>query len=143
MIENKLKLANSYLLKLIELTQEGIDDIKKARKDRLDKQNKEKNELIANFLQAKSELDEALLALANSKPDVSLQELLSDEINDLLKQLRFNLNTLNAKNKEFAKYIISVKEFYDNLLETMLQDNIQMNGYESKFKSEPTIKFKV
>lgn len=142
MIENKLKSANQLLSKIIKLTEQGISDIKQAKKDRLEAQNKEKIEALNAFMKEKQALDAALLKLAESS-DLPLSELLSNEASDLLQQLRFNLNYLLAKNKEYAKLVISVKEFYDSLLEEMLKDSIETNGYTKQYGSNATLNQKI
>ncbi len=142
MIENKLKSANQLLSKIIKLTEQGISDIKQAKKDRLEAQNKEKIETLNAFMKEKQALDAALLKLAESS-DLPLSELLSNEASDLLQQLRFNLNYLLAKNKEYAKLVISVKEFYDSLLEEMLKDSIETNGYTKQYGSNATLNQKI
>lgn len=142
MIEKRLATANNLLLKIISITEQGISDIKEARKDRLDTQNKEKVEALNAFLKEKQALDNALLELAN-KNNGNLSDLLSEKSSDLLQQLKFNLNYLLAKNKEYAKYVLSVKEFYDSLLEEMLKDSIETNGYKQEFKSTTTLNHKI
>ncbi|MBT0879358.1 MULTISPECIES: hypothetical protein [unclassified Campylobacter] len=142
MIEKRLATANNLLLKIISITEQGISDIKEARKDRLDTQNKEKVEALNAFLKEKQALDNALLELA-TKNNGNLSDLLSEKSSDLLQQLKFNLNYLLAKNKEYAKYVLSVKEFYDSLLEEMLKDSIETNGYKQEFKSTTTLNHKI
>ncbi|MBZ7983382.1 hypothetical protein [Campylobacter sp. RM12647] len=142
MIEKRLATANNLLLKIISITEQGISDIKEARKDRLDIQNKEKVEALNAFLKEKQALDNALLELA-TKNNGNLSDLLSEKSSDLLQQLKFNLNYLLAKNKEYAKYVLSVKEFYDSLLEEMLKDSIETNGYKQEFKSTTTLNHKI
>lgn len=138
MIETKLKSANLLLSKLIKLTEQGIEDIKNAKKDRLELQNKEKTQVLNDFLKEKQALDKALFELANSN-NGNVSELLSKEASDLLGQLRFNLNYLLAKNKEYSKYVLSVKEFYDSLLTEMLKDDMQIDGYKQNFGSSSTL----
>lgn len=142
MIEKRLATANNLLLKIISITEQGISDIKEARKDRLDTQNKEKVEALNAFLKEKQALDNALLELA-TKNNGNLSDLLSEKSSDLLQQLKFNLNYLLAKNKEYAKYVLSVKEFYDSLLEEMLKDSMETNGYKQEFKSTTTLNHKI
>ncbi|MBZ7984792.1 flagellar biosynthesis protein FlgN [Campylobacter sp. Cr9] len=138
MIEKRLSTANNLLLTIIKLTEQGIADIREARKDRLDSQNKEKLDALNAFLKEKKALDMALLDLAN-KNNGNLTDVLSEKTNDLLQQLRFNLNYLLAKNKEYARYVLSVKEFYDSMLEEMLKDSIEVNGYKQEYKNTSTL----
>lgn len=142
MIEKRLKNANDLLNKIIKLTEQGIADIKIARKDRMDAQNKEKTQALEAFLKEKKALDLALLELA-SKCDGNLADNLSDEASELLQKLKLNLNYLLAKNKEYSKYVLSVKEFYDSLIEEMMQDNLEHNGYKQEIKGTTTFNQKI
>lgn len=142
MIEKRLKNANDLLNKIIKLTEQGIADIKIARKDRMDAQNKEKTQALEAFLKEKKALDSALLELA-SKCDGNLADNLSDEASELLQKLKLNLNYLLAKNKEYSKYVLSVKEFYDSLIEEMMQDNLEHNGYKQEIKGTTTFNQKI
>lgn len=136
MIKKHLDEANALLIQLISLTEEDIENIKAAKHECVAPSVEAKNELIAQFMVAKKELDSALIALNNSSTK-GLSELLDDEDKQKFDELKNNLQTLHIKNKEYAKFVLIVKDFLDGLVNKMFDSN--NNGTNNAYGDKKTI----
>ncbi|WP_139470572.1 flagellar protein FlgN [Campylobacter armoricus] len=132
MIKRYLDETNSILEKLINLTIEDITQIQAANHQHVNKSVENKTKLVSDFQVAKKNLDKALIDLSNQGNNKGLDELLDDEDKEKLALLKQNLNTLHQKNKEYAKLVLIIKNFYDNLLNTMFEQNGTNNAYGDK-----------
>ncbi|WP_139451675.1 flagellar protein FlgN [Campylobacter armoricus] len=132
MIKQYLDETNSILEKLINLTIEDITQIQAANHQHVNKSVENKTKLVSDFQVAKKNLDKALIDLSNQGNNKGLDELLDDEDKEKLALLKQNLNTLHQKNKEYAKLVLIIKNFYDNLLNTMFEQNGTNNAYGDK-----------
>ncbi|WP_086243864.1 flagellar export chaperone FlgN [Campylobacter devanensis] len=134
MVKHYLDEAISELGELIAITKQDIENIQKADHSHVDDHSKKKTELVRKFEKTKSQLDNELVKLAQANAGTDLASILSDEIKDRLAQLRYSLETLQKFNKEYAKSVVVVKEFYDSLLKTMLgAQNPSSYGDGTKF----------
>ncbi|EDO7054665.1 flagellar protein FlgN [Campylobacter coli] len=127
MLKQRLDEVNAILTKLIELTQEDIENIKIAKHDTVASSVEEKNKLISEFSAAKKKLDSALVELNNSSTK-GLSELLDEEDKQKLDELKKNLQTLHTTNKEYAKFVLIVKDFLDGLVNKMFDINDGTNN---------------
>ncbi|EDO8877951.1 flagellar protein FlgN [Campylobacter coli] len=142
MLKQRLDEVNAILTKLIELTQEDIENIKIAKHDTVASSVEEKNKLIAEFSTAKKRLDSALVELNNSSTK-GLSELLDEEDKQKLDELKKNLQTLHATNKEYAKFVLIVKDFLDGLINKMFDMNDGTNNAYGDKKTTPESMFKI
>ncbi|EAJ5680734.1 flagellar protein FlgN [Campylobacter lari] len=142
MVKQHLDETNSILEKLINLTLEDITQIQAANHQHVSKSVEEKTKLVNDFQIAKKNLDKALVELSNQGNNKGLDELLDDEDKEKLALLKQNLNTLHQKNKEYAKLALIIKNFYDNLLNTMFEQNGTNNAYGDN-KTIPDSLFKI
>ncbi|AJD02974.1 flagellar FlgK/FlgL chaperone FlgN [Campylobacter lari] len=142
MVKQHLDETNSILEKLINLTLEDITQIQAANHQHVSKSVEEKTKLVNDFQIAKKNLDKALVELSNQGNNKGLDELLDDEDKEKLALLKQNLNTLHQKNKEYAKLALIIKNFYDNLLNTMFEQNGTNNAYGDQ-KTIPDSLFKI
>lgn len=142
MVKQHLDETNSILEKLINLTLEDITQIQAANHQHVGKSVEEKTKLVNDFQIAKKNLDKALVELSNQGNNKGLDELLDDEDKEKLALLKQNLNTLHQKNKEYAKLALIIKNFYDNLLNTMFEQNGTNNAYGDQ-KTIPDSLFKI
>ncbi|ECW8954274.1 flagellar protein FlgN [Campylobacter lari] len=142
MVKQHLDETNSILEKLINLTLEDITQIQVANHQHVSKSVEEKTKLVNDFQIAKKNLDKALVELSNQGNNKGLDELLDDEDKEKLALLKQNLNTLHQKNKEYAKLALIIKNFYDNLLNTMFEQNGTNNAYGDQ-KTIPDSLFKI
>ncbi|EBD1720020.1 TPA: flagellar protein FlgN [Campylobacter coli] len=142
MLKQRLDEVNIILTKLIELTQEDIENIKIAKHETVASSVEEKNKLIAEFSAAKKRLDSALVELNNSSTK-GLSELLDEEDKQKLDLLKKNLQTLHTTNKEYAKFVLIVKDFLDGLVNKMFDMNDGTNNAYGDKKTTPESIFKI
>ncbi|MBZ7969350.1 flagellar export chaperone FlgN [Campylobacter molothri] len=142
MLKKHLDKVNTILEKLIALTQEDIENIKVAKHDTVAPSVEEKNKLISEFTTAKKQLDAALVALNNSSTK-GLSELLDEEDKKKLDLLKKNLQTLHSANKEYAKFVLIIKDFFDGLVNKMFNLNDGTNNAYGDKKTTPESIFKI
>ncbi|AJC90313.1 MULTISPECIES: flagellar export chaperone FlgN [Campylobacter] len=142
MVKQYLDETNSILEKLINLTLEDIAQIQTANHKHVSQSIEDKTKLVSDFQLAKKNLDKALVDLSNQGNNKGLDELLDEEDKEKLALLKQNLNTLHQKNKEYAKLVLIIKNFYDNLLNTMFEQSGTNNAYGDQ-KTIPDSLFKI
>ncbi|MBZ7932069.1 MULTISPECIES: flagellar protein FlgN [Campylobacter] len=142
MLKKHLDEVNTILEKLIALTQEDIENIKVAKHDTVAPSVEEKNKLISEFTTAKKQLDAALVTLNNSSTK-GLSELLDEEDKEKLDLLKKNLQTLHSANKEYAKFVLIIKDFFDGLVNKMFNLNDGTNNAYGDKKTTPESIFKI
>ena len=140
MLKKYLNEAMGVLDELIAQTTEDIEKIKLADHTKVDDSVKRKNELVKKFESIKSLLDKELLRVSKENGGVNLSSILDDEVKSSLALMRSKLEELYSKNKEYAKYVVGVKEFFDSLLKNMFKSesgNYDKEGLmpESLFKT--------
>ena len=129
MLKRYLDEAMGVLDELIAQTTEDIEKIKLADHTKVDDSVKRKNELVKKFESVKSLLDKELLRVSRENGGVNLSSILDDEVKTSLALMRSKLEELYSKNKEYAKYVVGVKEFFDSLLKNMFKGE-QDGGYD-------------
>jgi hypothetical protein len=139
MLEDYIQAGINDLNKLILLTMEDIEDIKKAKDASLVQSINTKNELIISFEKNKSLIDSKILEEHNQNPNASsLDSLFSDKANSLLSTFREKVSQLHALNKKYARLVLCIGEFYNSLLEAMIP--MEMNGYDKVASSAASLK---
>ena len=121
MLKRYLDEAMGVLDELIAQTTEDIEKIKLADHTKVDDSVKRKNELVKKFESIKSLLDKELLRVSKENGGANLSSILDDEVKSSLALMRSKLEELYSKNKEYAKYVVGVKEFFDSLLINMFK----------------------
>ena len=129
MLKRYLDEAMGVLDELIAQTTEDIEKIKLADHTKVDDSVRRKNELVKKFESVKSLLDKELLRVSRENGGVNLSSILDDEVKSSLTLMRSKLEELYSKNKEYAKYVVGVKEFFDSLLKNMFKGE-QDGGYD-------------
>lgn len=129
MLKRYLDEAMGVLDELIAQTTEDIEKIKLADHTKVDDSVRRKNELVKKFESVKSLLDKELLRVSRENGGVNLSSILDDEVKSSLTLMRSKLEELYLKNKEYAKYVVGVKEFFDSLLKNMFKGE-QDGGYD-------------
>ncbi len=129
MLKRYLDEAMGVLDELIAQTTEDIEKIKLADHTKVDDSVKRKNELVKKFESVKSLLDKELLRVSRENGGANLSSILDDEVKSSLALMRSKLEELYSKNKEYAKYVVGVKEFFDSLLKNMFKGE-QDGGYD-------------
>lgn len=140
MLTHYLQTAIEDIDSLIELTQKDILDIKEAKHEAVFERTKIKNDLIHAFENKKSLLDNELLKLVNSNTDKELDEVLDESQKEMLQDIKEKLQELKHKNKEYAKFVVTISEFYNSLLDSVFPRD--MDGY-SKANHKPATLLKV
>ena len=129
MLKRYLDEAMGVLDELIAQTTEDIEKIKLADHSKVDDSVRHKNELVKKFESIKSLLDKELLRVSKENGGANLSSILDDEVKSSLALMRSKLEELYSKNKEYAKYVVGVKEFFDSLLKNMFKGE-QDGGYD-------------
>lgn len=141
MVATKLALANKILLEIIKITEMDLKNIKVANHNFVQENADKKAELLKEFTKAKTELEQALIDLCAANTNKDMSELLSDSEQDGLKALRINLQTLKAKNKEYARYALIVKDFFNQMLQTIMKEKGTNLAYDDvKISPEMVLK---
>ncbi len=122
---------------LIELTKKDIYDIKEANHELVFERTKIKNDLIKAFENKKSLLDNELIKLVANSETSELETLLDDEQKDLLNNMKIKLTELKDVNKEYAKFVVIISEFYNTLLDKIFPR--EMDGYNKTHQKPATI----
>ena len=113
---------------LIDLTKKDIEDIKLAKHAEIFERGKIKNDLIQSFENKKSLLDNELMKLIKENGAESLESMLDSNQKELLALLKIKLTELKITNKEYAKYVVTISQFYNSLLDSMFPRD--MEGYK-------------
>ena len=129
MLKRYLDEAMGVLDELIAQTTEDIEKIKLADHSKVDDSVRRKNELVKKFESVKSLLDKELLRVSKENGGANLSSILDDEVKSSPALMRSKLEELYSKNKEYAKYVVGVKEFFDSLLKNMFKGE-QDGGYD-------------
>ena len=129
MLKRYLDEAMGVLDEFIAQTTEDIEKIKLADHSKVDDSVRRKNELVKKFESVKSLLDKELLRVSKENGGANLSSILDDEVKSSLALMRSKLEELYSKNKEYAKYVVGVKEFFDSLLKNMFKGE-QDGGYD-------------
>lgn len=131
MIAAKLDEIIAILDKLIDLTEQDITHIKEAKHDSVAQSVQSKNELIKAFGETKRQLDDELMRLSgNGKND--LTQILSDEDKAKIGKFKKKLRTLQEKNKEYAKLVLVVKNYFDGLVNALFDEG---SGTDNAYKN--------
>ncbi|MGB2553085.1 flagellar biosynthesis protein FlgN [Campylobacter sp. MOP51] len=129
MLKTYLNDAIGVLDELIKTTNSDIENIKEAKHSAVEESVKLKNDLIKKFENTKSLLDKELLRISKEQNSSDLASILDDEVKANLVNMRSKLEELHLKNKEYARYVVTVKEFFDSLVKDMFKDAKDDSGY--------------
>ena len=113
---------------LIDLTKKDIEDIKLAKHNEIFGRIQIKNDLIQSFETKKSLLDNELVKILKESNETSLESLLSIEQKELLSIMKAKLSELKIANKEYAKFVVTISQFYNNLLDKIFPRDVE--GYK-------------
>ncbi|WP_300366379.1 hypothetical protein [Hydrogenimonas sp.] len=130
MLIHYLDKAAEDLQTLIDLTEKDIDDIKAARHDAMFERIKTKEHTLLTFENRKALIDNEINNLVKANPNSEMDELLDEEVQQKLNTLREKLEELQELNRYYARFVITVGEFYNALYEEMLP--VEKDGYTGK-----------
>ncbi len=126
--------AISNLEELIKISNLDMQDIKEANHDAIFQRLESKNNAIAMFDHNKDLARDAMLKLSKENPNKSIEELLDSDVAVLIDKMRECLKTLRDINRNYAKSVIAVYEFYNSLLGNIIPS--QRDGYSNKSYSK-------
>ena len=130
MLTHYLDQAIGDLHELIALTDLDIEDVKAARHDAMFGRIETKERYLAAFERHKASIDKAIGELVAQNPGSEMEELLDGDVRQKLDTLRNKLEELQERNRRFARFVITVGEFYNALYEEILP--IEKDGYTGK-----------
>ncbi len=113
---------------LIRLTKDDIEDIKNAKNESIYNRTKIKDEIIGIFENNKALLDNELVKLIENAQEKELSDILSEEEKQTLDLLKLRLKELQKLNKEYAKFVVVVNEFYSSLFDRIFPT--EMDDYK-------------
>ena len=128
MITKQLASAIEDIDALVELTKFDIEDIKEAKHEKLSDRLQIKESLISSFEHKKTLLNSSLIKLAQENEGQTIDQILTSDEADILTQFKDKLSGLKAVNKEYAKFVATISEFYNSLIDKMF--TLDGNGYE-------------
>jgi uncharacterized protein YdcH (DUF465 family) len=88
-------------------------------------------------------LDNELLKLAQSSGETTIEKLLDSDQRELFEELKKRLIVLKDKNREFARLVASVSEFYNSLLDRIYPQEMGHGYSKQSVKSASFLKVKV
>jgi len=130
MLSHYLKSSIADIDNLIELTKKDIINIKEAKHENIFNRTKIKDELIKAFENKKSLLDNELIKLVKENDNKPLEEILDESQKDMLTSMKDKLSILKFENKEYGRFVVSVSEFYNSLLDSIFPRD--MDGYHKQ-----------
>lgn len=128
MLTHHLHNAIKDIVHLIEQTNKDIEDIKLAKHTQIFERTALKNDLIQSFEYKKSLLDHELMKMVKENNNRPLEELLDDEQKELLALMKTKLSELKLCNKQYAKFVVTISQFYNSLLDSIFPRD--MEGYK-------------
>ncbi len=137
MIIQKLQDAIADIDALVLLTSSDIEDIKLANHQKLGDRLVQKEALISSFERKKALLNTELIKLTLSNDGKSIEEILSGDEADVLTLFKEKLTNLKSINRDYAKFVVTISEFYNSLIDKMF--TLDGNGYEKNKLAPATI----
>lgn len=134
MLHKFLSDAVSDLEYLIEISNLDIKDIKEANHEAIFSRLESKNNTIFSFEKNKDLARDEMLKLSKENPSKNIEELLDSQTITLIDTMRDGLKTLRDLNRNYAKSVVAVYEFYNSLLESIMPS--QRDGYSNKSYSK-------
>lgn len=134
MLHKFLSDAVSDLEYLIEISNLDIKDIKEANHEAIFSRLESKNSTIFSFEKNKDLARDEMLKLSKENPSKNIEELLDSQTITLIDTMRDDLKILRDLNRNYAKSVVAVYEFYNSLLESIMPS--QRDGYSNKSYSK-------
>lgn len=139
MIAKKLDEINEIIDKLIDLTNEDITHIKEAKHGGVMASVESKNKLIEAFYAAKKLFDNEVFRLSEGGDEQKLSKILGEN-KEKMNKFKEKLRLLQEKNKEYAKLVLVVKNYFDGLLSTLFDEGAG-SAYNGKIYAEKKANF--
>jgi len=130
MLEHYIDKAIDEINNLISLTEADIEDIKEAKHQSMFNRIKTKEHSLVSFGNYKSLIDNSIRSLMEKNPSQNLETLLGENIQNKLDLMRERLEKLHEVNRYYAKFVVTVGEFYNSLYEEIIP--VEKDGYTKK-----------
>ena len=130
MLEHYINKAIEEINNLIKLTEADIEDIKQAKHQAMFDRIKTKEHAIVSFENYKSLIDDSIKSMIKKSPTNQIESVLSPEIQERLDIMRKQLERLQEVNRYYARFVVTVGEFYNSLYEEMIP--VERDGYTGK-----------
>jgi len=130
MLEHYVDKAIEEINNLIKLTEADIEDIKQARHQSMFDRIKTKEHAIVSFENYKSLIDDSIRAVIEKNPAKQIDSVLGPVIQEKLEIMRKQLEKLHETNRYYARFVVTVGEFYNSLYEEMIP--VEKDGYTGK-----------
>lgn len=134
MLQESLSQAVKCLERLIEISKLDIEDIKQANHEAIFSRLESKNQALELFERYKDKARDEMLQLSKQNPQKNIEELLDSHISTLIDDMRNGLKCLRELNRQYAKSVIAVYEFYNSLVESIIPS--QRHDYSNKSYSK-------
>lgn len=140
MLQNQLESALDDLERLLQLTNEDIEDIKEAKHEDIFLRIKPKEQLISSFEEKKRDIDYEITKLSKESSNQPLETLLNETEQNLLEGFKDLLITLKERNRHYARMVLAVSEFYNSLLEKFIPT--ETHGYTNQKRASSFLQIK-
>ena len=130
MLDYYLKGAIEDIETLIKITNEDIEQIIEAQHEQIFERTAIKEDLIKSFQNKKSLIDNELMKIKEEYGEITKENIPQDVL-ELLDTLSERFTELKDVNKKYAKFVLSVTEFYNSLLDKVIPKK-ETNGYGNK-----------
>jgi len=137
MLLHYLKSSLDDIDNLIALTKKDIEDIKEANHELVFERTKIKNDLVKAFENKKSLLDNELIKMVSKSKDTDLESILNEEQKMLFSEMKVKLSELKSINKQYAKFVVIISEFYNTLLDKIFPRELE--GYKKANRMPATL----
>lgn len=140
-LHSYLRDAIGKLQKLIDYTQSDIEDVKSANHEVVFERGTIKASTIREFELAKSMIDQEMLQLTQKHPHLKLTDILDEQANTLLADMRKTLEELKKINTHYARMVFAVSEFYTSIADRLIPR--EKADYKSRVEQSQLLKVQV
>jgi len=140
MLDHYLQGAIDDIQNLINITTEDIEFIIKANHQKIFERTIIKEDILAAFHNKKILIDNELMKIKQEHGELNTQSV-PDDIFDMLDTLKEKFQELKVVNKKYAKFVLSVTEFYNSLLDKVVPKS-ETNGYGNTSYQSSFLKIK-
>lgn len=109
MIEQTIKDMNECVLKLQNMIEQDLEDVKKANHKKLSDRNIEKQDYMEKIINYKKELNAEIIKLLKANSDVNQYRQSIDD-------LEFELKKLFELNRKLGQIVLPIRDMYRNIV---------------------------
>lgn len=110
MIEQTIKDMNECVLKLQNMIEQDLEDVKKANHKKLSDRNVEKQDYMEKIINYKKELNAEIIKLLKANSDVNQYRQSIDD-------LEFQLKKLFDLNRKLGQIVLPIRDMYKNIVD--------------------------